>query len=332
MHNKNKLVASAEHLKLSSIIKDVHSQLRDDTLELGETFAWSQHLKRKQRLQIYAEAMESLATTFWNSNTAVRNSSKGNQGKEHNRIEWAVQFCLDYFGAAELVSLQYQRDRELRILSSMNTSLTQGVYDSWQGNLNGRLKLLDVGSCYNPFSQYDQFDVTAIDIAPANSDVIECDFLSATIDRDSTTTPRSAILHMASYDIVVFSLLLEYMPTSGQRMLCCRKAYELLRPEGVLIVITPDSKHEGANARLMKNWRYTLAGMGFSRIKIQKLDHITCMAFRKAISKEVAIRWAKLHHEEWMVEAINIPQDSKNQQVGLDSESETNSHNCSGNS
>lgn len=310
MHNKTKLMASEEHLKLSSLIKDVHRQLRDDTLELGETFAWSQHLQLKHRLQIYSQAMQSLATTYWNTNTAVRNTNEANHGKEHNRIEWAVKFCLDYFGA-ELLPLKYQRDRELRILSLMNTSLDQGVYDSWQSNLNGRLKLLDVGSCYNPFLQYDEFDVTAIDIAPANPEVIECDFLSATVYADSTASTGSVILQTASYDIVVFSMLLEYMPTSGQRMVCCQKAYDLLRPEGVLIVITPDSKHEGANARLMKNWRYTLACMGFSRIKIEKMEHITCMAFRKAISKEVAQRWAKLHYEEWMVEAIQIPQDLK---------------------
>ena len=30
-----------------------------------------------------------------------------------------------------------------------------------------KLVLLDVGSCYNPFSQFDEFSVTAIDIAPA---------------------------------------------------------------------------------------------------------------------------------------------------------------------
>lgn len=299
-------MASAEHLQLSSLIKDLHQQLRNDTLELGEATAWSQHLQRKQRLQNYSVAMHSLATRFWNTNTAVRNTNEARQGKENNRIEWTVKFCLDYFGAP----LLYQRDRELLILLNMITSLNQRVYDPWQSNLRDRLELLDVGSCYNPFSQYDAFDVTAIDIAPANSDVIECDFLSATIS-DNSHAMDSAILHIDSYDIVVFSLLLEYMPTSTQRMVCCQKAYEILRPEGVLIVITPDSKHEGANARLMKNWRYTLACMGFSRIKIEKMEHITCMAFRKAISKEVAQRWAKLHHEEWMVQGIQIPQDSK---------------------
>ena len=30
------------------------------------------------------------------------------------------------------------------------------------------LNLLDVGSCYNPFQSYTQFQVTALDIAPAD--------------------------------------------------------------------------------------------------------------------------------------------------------------------
>ena len=32
---------------------------------------------------------------------------------------------------------------------------------------NKKLNLLDVGSCYNPFQKYKEYDVLAIDIAPA---------------------------------------------------------------------------------------------------------------------------------------------------------------------
>jgi hypothetical protein len=41
-----------------------------------------------------------------------------------------------------------------------------GVVEGWKGGK--ALRLLDVGSCYNPFQFFSQFQVTAIDIAPAD--------------------------------------------------------------------------------------------------------------------------------------------------------------------
>ena len=33
--------------------------------------------------------------------------------------------------------------------------------------MRGKMRLLDVGSCYNPFGRFDEFMSLAIDIAPA---------------------------------------------------------------------------------------------------------------------------------------------------------------------
>merc|ERR1711962_853876 len=43
---------------------------------------------------------------------------------------------------------------------------------------DGRLLLLDVGSCFNPFKQFKQFSAVPVDISPATEDVIQCDFLN----------------------------------------------------------------------------------------------------------------------------------------------------------
>ena len=51
------------------------------------------------------------------------------------------------------------------------------------------------------------------------------------------------VLPGASFDACIFSLLLCYMPTPAQRYRCCQKARQLLRPGGLLLVITPDSNH-----------------------------------------------------------------------------------------
>lgn len=48
-------------------------------------------------------------------------------------------------------------------------------------------------------------------------------------------------LPRCSFHTVVFSLLLEYLPSPYQRWLCCTKAHELLQHNGLLVIVTPDS-------------------------------------------------------------------------------------------
>ncbi|KAI9578888.1 hypothetical protein GQX74_014899 [Glossina fuscipes] len=115
------------------------------------------------------------------------------------------------------------------------------------------------------------------------------------------------------YECVVFSLLLEYMPSSEQRINCCSKAYELLRPEGILIIITSDSDHVGRNAALMKNWRYTLNCLGFMRIRFEKLPHITYLVYR------ASERWSILHKESNVTFSLKIEQDNKSKTLAVPS-------------
>lgn len=335
--------ASAEHQQLAHTIKHVHRTLRDNTKRLGAQRAWTQHLADTVQLRGYSAAMRSLATRFWEQNTASKagRRTRSSNSTEHNRIAWSVRFCAEYFGGGSSDDppsppksmLLHQREREHRIWTEAMTAEDRAAGagedddDGQAWTAPAKLRLLDVGSCYNPFAKYEQFDVTAVDIAPADgSDVRQCDFLALRIDEDSVVdivvaaseTAAAAAesstiaidrLPAASFDVIVFSLLLEYMPTSEQRLHCCRTAYQLLRPEGVLIIITPDSKHVGANAKLIKTWRFALALMGFSRVRMEKLEHLTCMVFRRSRRKRVAQRWASLHREEYMEEVMHIPQD-----------------------
>lgn len=296
-------MATKEHLILSTCIKRVHKNLRKRSKKFGATDAWKEHINNKDQLDSYSKAMKELATNFWDKNL------KGNDMTHENRIEWSVQFCLDYFHRN--VIRNHNRERERRIYELLPESECVQPSIVMEEDCKQKIRLLDVGSCYNPFKTYDNLTVTAIDISPACPDVHRCDFLNAPVFEHGHVEPDSSTLTFTScsYDVVVFSLLLEYMPTSEQRLICCRKAYEILDNEGILIVITPDSKHVGGNAKLMKNWRYTLALMGFSRIKYEKLVHITCMVFRKALFKDVTVRWANIHKEEYMTNDLFIPQD-----------------------
>lgn len=302
-------MATEKHKKCSSYIKTIHKNLRRSAHEIGADLAWSQHINHINDLRQYSEAMNSLSEC-WHTNLVCNEPL-------NDRIKWSVNYCLNYFDLNSNI-INQQRERERRILESVqkkivNTSSTDVSFDV------NKLKLLDVGSCNNPFNQYSNFDVMAIDLFPANITVLKCDFLNIKIT-DGDCSKNSGLFLKNDYstinclpknhfDVIVFSLLLEYLPASNQRKVCCANAYDLLKYEGLLLIITPDSKHTGANAKLMKNWQYTLAIMGFSRIKYEKFKHISCMAFRKAIDKIVTKRWAEIHKTSDMTDDLFIPQD-----------------------
>lgn len=90
-------------------------------------------------------------------------------------------------------------------------------------------------------------------------------------------------LNTESFDAVIFCLFLEYIPSPKLRFECCKKAYELLKPNGLLCIVTPDSKHNGANVHLFKMWKITLGNLGFNRINYHKSAHFHGMIFRKGL-------------------------------------------------
>ena len=81
--------------------------------------------------------------------------------------------------------------------------------------------------------------------------------------------------------MVVFSLLLEYFPASSQRFKCCQNAHKLLKFNGILVIITPDSHQQHRNAHIMKSWKMAIEEIGFKRWRYVKLEHLHCMVFRK---------------------------------------------------
>lgn len=243
--------------------------------------------------------MQKLAVKCWSDN----NSRNGT----YCRMEWIKAQCKEYFlnGGRE----KYDK-RERDISAKMIFSLTRSSVESQTCKNNPscmenglqdlperRISILDVGSCYNPLSIDDAFDVTAIDLFPTIEGVYQCDFLNVTVGKEKILLQDKQEIRqlpMDFFDSVVFSLLLEYLPCPEQRYVCCRNAYDVLKSGGILIIVSPDSKHVGANAKLMKSWRYALSRMGFMRIKYEKLRHIHCLVFRKCVCKDVAIRWSKL--------------------------------------
>lgn len=168
---------------------------------------------------------------------------------------------------------------------------------------------MDVGSCYNPYQEFEELDVLAIDLCPALETVYQCDFLQVLVGEKTVLENQRAVSLAANhFHCIVFSFLLEYFPSSSQRWTCCKKAQELLEEEGVLIIITPDSKAAHSNSKVMKSWREALAAIAdSSRIKYEKLQHAHCMAFRKnSADRSTSVDDLKL------APMMYIPQDLRN--------------------
>ncbi|XP_034232409.1 S-adenosylmethionine sensor upstream of mTORC1 [Thrips palmi] len=281
-------MASDGHQALASSIKNVHQTLRLEARKVGEEKAWFDHCQRGEVLQTYAQAMKQLATEHWD-----RNADDDQNKKAVSRISWIVKQCEDYY-YSDGMNESFSKELALCLRFKLDTN---EILDHKPDKhiLRPKLRVLDVGSCYNPFKKFPRFDVVAVDIAPASEDVLHCDFLNLEV-----TDQRSAKLHSnerihqlcaASFNVVIFSLLLEYLPSSKQRYVCCSKASQLLAPGGILCIVTPDSKHATANSGIMKKWKYALANVGLLRIQYDKLPHLHCMVFRKCVHSTVSKQW-----------------------------------------
>jgi SAM-dependent methyltransferase len=224
---------------------------------------WKEHTgnQNQEQLADYSRAMHQLATRIWDPRNR---SSSGEEKVVKCRIEWVVSKCKLYFKEA----------------------LESGV----------RLRLLDVGSCYNPFSKYENlFDILAIDLCPAQGfedSVLKADFLQIVIKEDGDLelgengrTLTSLVRNR--FDLAVFSFFLEYLPNPKQRLESCRRVYKLLTPSGLLFILRPDSNSVTAAAmKPMKEMKVGMANIGFKRLWCEKLQHLWCTAYVKLSEAE----------------------------------------------
>ena len=174
-----------------------------------------------------------------------------------------------------------------------------------------------MGSCHNPLNKIldknENFKITAIDLSPATSDVFSGDFIQIPIESgdlvtDGNNEVKSLPRHF--YDSVIFCLLLEYLPSPKLRLTAVQKAIEVLKPFGILIIVTPDSSHQGKNMKQIKSWRWALTQLGMIRIYTEKLKHVHCMAYVKVDPKsDYDIVFTKeLEQIQNKIDATNYPE------------------------
>eukprot|EP00092_Neocalanus_flemingeri_P015016 GFUD01016218.1.p1 GENE.GFUD01016218.1~~GFUD01016218.1.p1 ORF type:complete len:321 (-),score=89.20 GFUD01016218.1:7-969(-) len=256
-------MASEDHKMLANNIKTVHKHLRERVL-LGENVedVWRNHLENIEVLDEYAKSMEELATKHW-------------LNQENSRIAWILKQIDSYFWQGGIDS-EYLKDVKIAKKKGEIIEISENVVTA------ERLKVLDVGSCYNPFGTHDRLDVLPMDIAPANSEVFKCDFLQVKIGEASVLENKTITsLGKESFQVVIFCLLLEYLPTPHQRWQCVRRAAQLLREDGLLCIVTPDSSHMGRNSQQLKSWRQGLGLLGLSKVSYEKSQHFHGLVYRK---------------------------------------------------
>jgi 25S rRNA (adenine2142-N1)-methyltransferase len=193
------------------------------------------------------------------------------------------------------------------------------------------IRVLDVGSCYNPFAVFADLQVTALDIAPAVPSVARCDFLSVPVtaevtrihssNGDSCDLKRESFgldghgfitihnLQTSSFQVVVFGLLLSYMPCPHQRFACCKKARALLEPGGLLVITSEDSSHVGKAVLRMKAWKRAIESLGFQRWRYEKLPHLHGLVFRAVELPPLDLSRASSDSQEDLGALLFISQD-----------------------
>jgi hypothetical protein len=250
--------------------------------------SWTDAVSAGTKLNTYATAAVQMGAKPW-----VRNAN-----------EWMKQSIFRFFcrGVAKKV-----HSKAVKKLGSLNSPLVNLYNSDWDylkslcDNLMetviddthteySPIRVLDVGSCYNPLATtvsgenalgidavvpQDAFEITPVDLYPANPSVFQCDFLnvqfapavanastSSSVPHDASGAPplgvvsepivltdsssdsnavyrRVVSLSPEYYDAATMSLVLSYLPSPQQRVTMIRNARKALRPPADKMGPTP---------------------------------------------------------------------------------------------
>ena len=228
---------------------------------------------------------------------------------------WIVDILHQFwFGKLALSSWRRLRMKQRGRTAGADVSVSRAIDEEIAGLASPllsadteRIRLLDVGSCFNPFAAYPSLEVTAVDLEPRHHSVYAADFLSVDVTEEGVTQvqtqgrvvgvdaeeqegekqhpPRhrgcrlTALLRY-SYHGVVMSLVLSYLPSAREREDMVAKAREVLvhgRPEqphagGVLMIAEKASVFPSSGtlySRFVATWKRALGRLGFSVVRYE---------------------------------------------------------------
>ncbi|OQR67547.1 UPF0532 protein C7orf60-like [Tropilaelaps mercedesae] len=217
--------------ELVEVIQGLHNELRYRVRKEPEDYMtiWTKHAANSggDAGVRYASAMHSLATTVWTRKKGA-----------DNRIAIVCAEIDQYYRDGGFERVIRRMFRKHARTEGTDVSIEQLKKLELQDG--EKLRLLDVGSCYNPFADFG-YDVTAIDLCPATPDVVQCDFVTVEFSSElsiassvtaSPSTRRIGALPTGYYHVVVFCLLLEYLPDPRLRLRAVHNAYKALKDNG----------------------------------------------------------------------------------------------------
>ena len=200
-------------------------------------------------------------------------------------------------------------DRKRRYGRANRSSNISSSDDENDGNKQ-TFWLLDVGSCWDFYREYERkrtyfskCKVAAFDLAPENGadDVLEGDFLDVQffdhiedgngaetlLKKSSSSSKRLVGLKLCSFNIVVLSLVLTYVPTPESRFQMIINARKCLKGDGdgLLMIIEPHGFDKSKENLVAKTWQKTIESVGFEALVNSKTrDGLHLLIFKTSSS------------------------------------------------
>ena len=164
---------SQKQQDLANVIKGTHAELRlkvqkvlkestsSSEIEKIEDDIWTKHAHdvMSSDQKSYANAMGTLAREIWEDENDVTLTSQ-------SRIDWIKRHLDKYFLEYDLKRFEERMERKLFYLK--DEQLHPDVEDEKvRPEFVEKIRVLDVGSCYNPLARFSSYQVVALDLSPA---------------------------------------------------------------------------------------------------------------------------------------------------------------------
>ena len=292
------------------VIGSHHHQLRVNVATASEAErmgAWEVAVTDKEALKAYAAAA----------------AHTGSRAFVRNAHEWCVRTARAFFhggaGAQAVVKEARRRhyaEHGTKLAPDTEAQLRHQAQAAIDAALAGsRPRVLDIGSCHDPWRPLSSaFEVVALDLQPATSDVYTCDFLALEVGPSMVCDPsrlddgagQLRSLPASSFHVAALSLVLSYIPEAAARTRAVAKARSLLHDTaGLLLIVTPISTNAGFTPQrqlpVLREWQEAIESLGFARLAYERLNTVHVMAYRTvplASHGQVVLRPMRIAYDE----------------------------------
>eukprot|EP00615_Pteridomonas_danica_P012579 CAMPEP_0114368226 /NCGR_PEP_ID=MMETSP0101-20121206/30681_1 /TAXON_ID=38822 ORGANISM="Pteridomonas danica, Strain PT" /NCGR_SAMPLE_ID=MMETSP0101 /ASSEMBLY_ACC=CAM_ASM_000211 /LENGTH=336 /DNA_ID=CAMNT_0001518309 /DNA_START=350 /DNA_END=1358 /DNA_ORIENTATION=+ len=286
---------------------------------------------RKEQNNSQAEVWEhTTSDTSYLKDYSEAASAMGEKGWVRDGMNWCAQQAIKFYYNSGWKLDERKKDhsnpkkmddvRSVVPSSTIDLLLKRNENNQTSHFLNRPIKLLDVGSCYNPFAKMaikipetgvheslsasdesvDAFEITAIDLCPLEGcqDVFQCDFLACPIVKGDDADPvmkleqsKSLVkdkkkvkldgvkvesLRSSSFDVVVMSLVLSYIPDPMMRAEMIARSYECLRKpsenepnEAGLLLLFERGSIANYDDGILGEWVSSIESLGFLLVRYE---------------------------------------------------------------